>query len=173
MKKEIISIPIEIIGNKIYIIRGKKIMLDFNLAEMYETETRLLNEAVRRNIDRFPDDFMFLLSEKEESSLISQFAISKKGKGGRRKPLLAFTEQGVAMLSSVLKSKRAIQVNIQIMRTFTKLREFLITHEELRDKIVEIEEKYDGQFKTVFEAIQRLVMPEEEESTKKMGYQME
>jgi uncharacterized membrane-anchored protein YjiN (DUF445 family) len=137
-------IPIELILSKIYLIRSVKVMLDKDLAELYQVETRILNQSVRRNIKRFPADFMFQLTKKEHDNLKSQIVTSSWG--GARKLPLAFSENGIAMLSSILSSDRAIQVNIQIMRTFTELRRFLSTHEELRRKIEEIEKRYDEQF---------------------------
>ncbi len=173
---------------KIYLIRGKRVMLDRDLAELYGVETKVLNQAVRRNIARFPEDFMFQLNEVEEqslrsqivtsnsrhpvdtSNLKSQFASSSSGRGGLRYRTYAFTEQGVAMLSSVLRSKQAIQVNIQIMRTFTKIREMLATNSELRKKIESLESKYDQQFVVVFKAIKQLISPDVESSKKKIGF---
>lgn len=145
----------ELIEKKIILIRGKKVMLDKDLAVLYEVETRALNQAVKRNIDRFPEDFMFQLVPEDLDILKSQFVMSNWG--GTRKMPYAFTELGVAMLSSVLNSSKAIQVNIQIMRTFAKLRQLLSTHEELRRKIEAMEKKYDHQFKIVFDAIKSLV----------------
>jgi phage regulator Rha-like protein len=152
-------IPQQIIEGKILIIRGKKVMLDRDLAALYAVETRTLNQAVRRNIKRFPEDFMFQLSQEEAVELSrSQIVILKRGQNIKYLPY-AFTENGVAMLSSVLNSERAISVNIQIMRTFTKLRELLATHKELKQKIEGMEKKYDHQFKIVFDAIKRLIEP--------------
>jgi hypothetical protein len=139
MKNRNSLLPLERIESKIYLIRGKKIMFDRDLAELYGVETRILNRAVRRHLDRFPEDFMFQLNKNELGIWISQIGISNREKMGLRKAPLVFTEQGVAMLSSVLNSKRAIQVNIQIMRTFTKLREMLATNKELREKIEKLE----------------------------------
>ena len=152
-------VPSERIESKIYIIRGQKVMLDSDLAELYDVKTKVLLQAVKRNADRFPNDFMFQLSEQEYKILRSQFVTSNWG--GRRYLPFAFTEQGVAMLSSILKSKRAIHVNIQIMRTFTKLRQVLVTHEGLKRKIEALERKYDQQFRVVFDAIKALVEPNE------------
>ncbi len=152
-------IPVERIESKIYLIRSKKVMLDRDLARLYGVETRGLNKAVTRNLDRFPDDFMFLLNKKEFEDLKFHFGTSSWG--GARKLPRAFTEQGLAMLSSVLRSKRAVHVNIQIMRTFTKLREVLANHAELRKKIEIMERKYDQQFKVVFDAIKELLKPPE------------
>ncbi len=162
-------VPQEIIESKIIIIRGKKVMLDKDFAALYGVETFNLNKAVKRNIDRFPEDFMFQLSNEEFKNLIFHFGISSWG--GTRKLPYAFTENGVAMLSSVLNSKRAIQVNIQIMRTFTKLREFILTHKELQKKIEDMEKKYDHQFKIVFDAIKQLLAPQEPKK-KKIGFEV-
>jgi len=164
-------IPQEIINSKILIIRGKKVMLDRDLAALYGVETRMLNQAVLRNIRRFPDDFMFQLTKEEMDNWKSQIVISNKDKMGLRKRPYAFTENGVAMLSSVLNSERAIIVNIQIMRTFTKLREMLATHKELKQKIEEIEKKYDAQFKIVFDAIRQIMAPPEAKE-KKIGFRV-
>lgn len=132
-------------------------MLDSNLAELYGVPVKRLNEQVRRNRVRFPDDFMFQLTHEEWSSLKSQFATSILGRGGKQKLPLVFTEQGVAMLSGVLHSTRAIQVNLAIMRTFVKLRGLLETNKELSTKLKKLEQKYDGQFKIVFDAIHELM----------------
>ncbi len=153
-------IPQEAIQSKIFHIRGLKVMLDHDLAKLYGVPTFRLNEAVKRNRKRFPVDFMFQLNLKEHQNLISQFAISSWG--GRRKFPNVFTEHGILMLSSVLNSERAIQVNIQIMRTFTKLREMLVNHKELREKIEGMEKKYDSQFKIVFKAIKESLEPFQE-----------
>ena len=147
-------VPAEIIEKRIYVIRGKKVMLDRDLADLYEVETRVLNQAVRRNIERFPEDFMFSLSRQEIMDL-SQIVISSKLKHSPN--VFVFTEQGVAMLSSVLNSQRAVLVNIQIMRTFANLREILNSREDLRRKIEIMEQKYDKQFKIVFDAIKALI----------------
>jgi len=134
-------------------------MLDRDLAELYGVETRSLVQAVKRNIQRFPNDFMFQLTSEEDKALRSQIVISKKGRGGRRYSPYAFTEQGVAMLSSVLNSERAIEVNIAIMCTFVKLREILAAHKDLARKLEDLEKKYDSQFRSVFEAIRQLMLP--------------
>lgn len=152
-------ILVEMIENKIYLIRGHKVMLDSDLAELYEVPTRRLNEQVKRNIARFPSDFMFQLSSEESEILRSQFATSRLKHGGRRYTPYVFTEQGVAMLSSVLNSERAVQVNIAIMRVFVKLREMLLTHKDLALKLADMEKKYDSQFKIVFDAIRQLMIP--------------
>jgi len=170
-KKEVVEVPVSIekISGKIYLIRGQKVMLDRDLAELYEVETKQLKRAVRRNIDRFPKDFMFELTKIELESWRYQFGTSKgEIKGLRYKPL-AFTEQGVAMLSSVLRSKRAIHVNIQIMRAFNHLRKMISSHEDLKRRIEEMEKKYDKQFRIVFEAITQL-FEEDEKPKKKIGY---
>lgn len=160
-------IPQEVVESKILIIRGKKVMLDKDLAVLYGVETFNLNKAVKRNLDRFPADFMFQLNNEEFKNLIFHFGISSWG--GTRKLPYAFTENGVAMLSSVLKSKRAVHVNIQIMRTFTKIREFLATHQELQKKMDEMEKKYDNKFKIVFEVIKQLLTPPETKK-RKIGF---
>ena len=162
-------VPIERIANKIYLMRGMKVMLDRDLAELYNVETSQLKRAVRRNIDRFPSDFMFELTQTELENWRCQFGTSKSDKMGLRYKPMAFTEQGVAMLSSVLRSKRAIHVNIQIMRAFTQLRKMLSTHEDLKRKIESMEEKYDQQFQIVFEAIKQL-LETDEKPKKKIGF---
>ncbi len=158
-----ISIPPERIERRILMIRGQKVMLDADLADLYEVQTKVFNRAVRRNLDRFPSDFMFQLNDAEYESLRSQFATSTRGRGGRRYNPLAFTEQGVAMLSSVLRSKRAVQVNIAIMRAFVKLREMLASHRDLSIRLDEMERKYSGQFREVFAAIRELMKPPEKQ----------
>ena len=163
-------IPDERIINRIFFIRGKKVMIDRDLAELYAVETLTLNQAVRRNAKRFPEDFMFELTKQEMEIWKSQIVISNREKMGLRKPPLVFTEQGVAMLSSVLKSERAIQVNIQIIRTFTHLREILSTHKDLREKIEKMERKYDHRFKIVFDAIRRLLEAKRTEKPQIMGF---
>jgi len=146
------------IESKIYFIRGQRVMLDFDLAMLYGVLTKRLNEQVRRNIRRFPEDFMFQLNKEEAKSLRSQNATLKSGRGKHPKYLpYVFTEQGIAMLSSVLNSERAIFVNIQIMRTFTKLRALLSTHKDIQRKIEEMEKKHNQQFKVVFDAIKALL----------------
>ena len=150
------SASVEIIGNMIYILRGHKVMLDYDLASLYGIETKYLKRAVRRNIERFPSDFLFELTAKEYESLRCQFGTLKRGQHSKYQ-LYAFTEQGVAMLSSVLNTKRAIQVNIAIMRTFIKLREMIATHKGMKRKIDDMEKKYDKQFKVVFTALKELL----------------
>ncbi len=170
MKKEIITeapLHVDIIKEKIYIIRGKKVMLDRDLATIYQVPTNQLNRAVRRNLDRFPEDFMFELTKGEMGNLKCQFGTSSYG--GVRKPSLAFTEQGIAMLSSVLNSKGAIQMNIQIIRIFTKLREMVDTYKELREKVEEMERENVTNFRGIFRII-RLLIKEDEKPKNKIGF---
>ena len=164
-------VPVELIEKKIYLVRGQKVMLDSDLAELYEVETRALVQAVKRNIGRFPPDFMFQLNNQEVTSLRSQIVISKSGKGGRRYIPYVFTEQGVAMLSSVLNSERAILVNIAIMRAFVKLRDMISSHKDMAKRLDELEEKYDAQFKVVFDALRQLMTPPEP-GKKKIGFRI-
>lgn len=152
-------IPVERIEQAIYLIRGEKVMLDHDLAALYGLETRALKQAVKRNLERFPADFMFVLSPTEFRDWRSQFVISKPQRQGLRYPPMAFTEHGILMLSSVLSSKRAINVNIAIMRAFVRLRQLLQTNTELSKRLDELENKYDRQFKVVFEAIRQLMSP--------------
>lgn len=164
-------IPQEVIERKIYLIRGQKVMIDSDLADLYGVQTFNLNKAVKRNIDRFPSDFMFKLTKEETASLIFQNGISKtSGRGGRRYLPYAFTENGVAMLSSVLNSQRAVHVNIQIMRTFTKLREIISAHKDLAKRLDALEKKYDSQFRVVFDAIRQMMEPPEPRK-KKIGFE--
>jgi hypothetical protein len=146
---------LEIIKSKIFEIRDQKVMLDFDLSELYEIETRVLNQAVKRNINRFPQDFMFQLNEFEFANLKSQFVISRWG--GTRKLPFVFTEQGVTMLSIVLHSPKAIEVNISIMRAFVYFRQLILSNKELSNKLVAMEEKYNKKFKDVFEALNYLL----------------
>ena len=162
------DVPVERITRKIYVMRGIKVILDRDLAELYEVQTRVLKQAVRRNIDRFPADFMFELTKAENQSLRSQNVTLKRGQHSKYLPYV-FTEQGVAMLSSVLKSDRAIQVNIQIMRAFTQLRQIISTHKDLKKKIEAMESKYDENFRIVFEAIKQL-LEQDETPRKKIGF---
>lgn len=158
MSEDASIIPIERVEQSIYLIRGHKVMLDRDLAGLYGVETRSLNQAVKRNAGRFPEDFMFELT-REEIRNISQFVICSTLKHAPK--VFAFTEQGVAMLSGVLKSPRAVEVNIAIMRTFVKLRRMLESSEELSRMLAELESKYDEQFRVVFEAIHELMIPPE------------
>lgn len=156
-------IPVEVIERRIYLIRGQKVMVDADLAELYQVETFNLNKAVKRNPNRFPGDFMFQLTKEEAGSLRFQIGMSKpEGRGGRRYLPYAFTEQGIAMLSSVLNSERAVLVNIAIIRAFVKLREIMSTHKDLAHKIDALEGKYakhDQQIQIVFDAIKKLLQP--------------
>lgn len=163
------TFPPERIERSILLIRGHKVLLDVHLAALYGVTTKRLNEQVRRNRARFPEDFMFQLTADEIASLRSQFATSNKGRGGRRYAPYAFTEQGVAMLSTVLNSERAIQVNIEIMRAFVRLRQILASNAELARKMDALERKYDAQFKVVFDAIRQLMTPPEP-SKRKIGF---
>jgi len=166
--------PVELIESKIYLVRGHKVMLDSDLAELYQVETRALIQGVKRNLGRFPADFMFQLNNQEDEALRSQIVTLKKGRGQHRKYLpYVFTEQGVAMLSSVLNSERAIEVNIAIMRTFVKLREMIASHKDLAKRLDELEKKYDTQFRTVFDAIRQLMAPSPEMKKKKIGFRRE
>ena len=146
---------LEIIKNSIHEIRGKKVMLDMDLAKLYEVETRVLKQAVRRNMERFPEDFMFELTEDEIHNLTSHFVISRWG-GQRYKPF-AFTEQGIAMLSSVLKSKTAIQINISIMRAFVMIRQFALTYQELNEKLLALEKKHNQKFTDIDQVLNYLI----------------
>jgi hypothetical protein len=150
------------------LIRDNKVMLDQDLAAMYGVETRALVQAVKRNLDRFPNDFMFQLSKEEFTNLKSQTVTSSWG--GRRTRPYAFTEQGVAMLSSVLRSRRAVLVNIEIMRTFVRLRRILATHEELARKLASLERRYDKQFKLIFDAIREIMTPKDPPKRRQIGF---
>ena len=149
----------ENIFRRILTVRGHRVMLDADLAELYDVPTKAFNQAIQRNMNRFPADFMFQLTEEEFAGLRSQFVTSKKGRGGRRYLPYVFTEQGIAMLSGVLNSHRAVQVNIAIMRAFVRMRRMLVSHEELARKVAAIEGKYDSQFRVVFDAIRALMEP--------------
>ena len=157
--KQSALIPVERIEKAIYLIRGEKVMLDRDLAALYETTTKVLKQAVRRNLDRFPEDFMFVLNPTEFKDWRSQFVTSNADRIGLRYSPMAFTEHGILMLSSVLNSHRAIQVNIEIMRAFVKLRQMLASNAELSRRLDELEGKYDRQFKVVFDAIRQLMSP--------------
>ena len=147
-----------VIEQRIFLLRGQRVILSADLADLYEVEPRILVQAVKRNIERFPEDFLFQLTPEEHENLKSQFVISSWG-GARRATPYAFTEQGVAMLSGVLHSKRAVQVNIEIMRAFVNLRRFLTSNAGLCRKLDALERKYDAQFKVVFDAIRQLMTP--------------
>lgn len=161
-------IPVEVIERKIYLIRGHKVMIDRELAELYGVETRILNQAVRRNLKRFPSDFMFSLT-REEIMNLSQIVISSSIKHAPN--VFVFTEQGVAMLSSVLNSERAVQVNIAIMRAFVTLREMIASHKDLAKRLDDLEKKYDAQFKVVFDAIRQLMTPPEPKK-RRIGFEV-
>jgi hypothetical protein len=168
-KQNLAMIPNERIIQSIFVMRGQKVMFDRDLAELYGVKTQVFNQAVKRNIKRFPDDFMFRLTKQETEDWISQIVISNREIMGLRKNPLVFTEQGILMLSSVLKSERAIQVNIQIVRTFIKLREMLSNYKEVKEKIEEMEKKYDQRFKVVFDTLKQL-LTEEEKPKNKIGF---
>ena len=177
IKRSESSVPVEIIQNKIYFIRGRKVMFDKDLAELYDVPTKSLNLAVRRNAARFPGDFMFRLTQNEVAFLRFQFETSKKGRGGQRYLPYVFTQEGVAMLSGVLKSERAIQVNIQIMRVFVKLRELMLSHKDLARQIEDLERRFqekfnehDRKFILVFDAIKRLLKKKEEPPKPKIPF---
>ena len=173
-----VLVPAERIEGKILLIRGQKVMLDAHLAELYEVETKMLVRAVKRNLDRFPADFMFQLTREEFENLRFQFGTSSQW-GGRRYSPYAFTEQGVAMLSSVLRSERAVQVNVEIIRVFVRLRRILASHKELARRMEALEresrehrKKTDERFQAVFEAIRQLI-EEPEAGKRKIGFQAE
>jgi regulator of PEP synthase PpsR (kinase-PPPase family) len=161
------------IQKKIYDLRGLKVMLDFDLAELYGVETRALKQAVKRNSSRFPHDFMFVLTRKEAEQMVSQNVIPSKSHFGGALPF-AFTEQGVAMLSAVLNSKKAVKVNIAVMRAFVFLRQYALTHKDLTQKLKELEDKYDRQFKDIYEAINYLLKKDHQHKElserKRIGY---
>ena len=170
-------IPVEIIERKIYLIRGCKVMLDSDLAELYQVQTKRLNEAVRRNLRRFPADFMFQLNEEELENWKSQIATSNPGaKMGLRKLPLAFTEHGVAMLSSVLKSERAVELNILIIRAFVRLREFLATHKDLAQKLEDVERiqhEHSAHIEQIYSYIQQLMESAPDSSKRRIGFRTE
>jgi hypothetical protein len=157
------------IEQHIFRLRGQNVMLSMHLAELYGVEPRVLVQAVKRNVERFPADFMFQLTNEEFANLKSQIVISSWG-GLRRATPYAFTEQGVAMLSSVLRSQRAVQVNVEIMRTFVRLRRILAEHKDLARKLDALERKYDAQFKVVFDAIRKLMEPPAAEAKRRIGF---
>lgn len=167
-----LPVPVELIERRIYLVREQKVMLDSDLADLYDVPTYRLNEAVKRNRRRFPADFMFQLTKEETDSLTSQIARSKRGRGGRRTRPYVFTEQGVAMLSSVLNSERAIEVNIAIMRAFVKLREMLQSNEELNRKFNAVIRKlaeHDKYFRVVFDELRKLTT-EPEKPRRRIGF---
>ena len=158
---------LQAIQNKIYELRGQKVMLDFDLAELYEVETRILNQAVKRNIKRFPSDFMFQLTKNEWENMLSQNVMTYPVKRPKTALPYAFTEQGLAMLSGILKSDKAINVNIAIMRAFVFIRQYALSHKDLTDKLKELENKYNKQFKDVYEAINFLLKKDKQEKEQK------
>jgi len=164
---------LELIKRSILEIRGKKVMLDMDLATIYEVETRVLKQAVRRNLDRFPEDFMFELTIEEMNNLVSQFVIPTLNHFGGAKPF-AFTEQGVAMLSSVLKSKKAIQMNIAIMRAFVLMRQFALTYQELSEQLKELENRYNHKFDDIEQVLKYLIQKDKKQNIqverKQLGY---
>lgn len=169
-----VMIPDEVVINKIYLVRDQKVMLDSDLADLYGVQTFRLNEQVKRNIDRFPEDFMFQLTEEEWDSLTSQIAISKKGRGGRRTLPYVFTEHGVLMLSSVLNSHQAIQVNIQIMRIYTKIREMLVAHKDVFLRVEQVEKqmiKQDQKIEVLFDYLSKFI-EKEDKPRQKVGYEI-
>ena len=175
LHQKCLTMELKTIQSRIYEIRGQKVMLDFDLAELYETETKRLKEAVRRNRDRFPSDFIFELSRDEYNSLRTQIASLETGKGRFSKyPPFAFTEQGVAMLSGILNSPKAIQVNISIMRAFVFMRQYALSHKDLTAKLQELESKYDLQFKDVYDAINFLLNKDktltQQQARKRIGF---
>lgn len=163
-------VPIEVIERRILLIRRHKVMLDSHLAELYQVPTKRLNEAVKRNMARFPEDFMFQLTTEETDSLRSQLATSNERRGGRRYLPFVFTEQGVAMLSTALNSERAIAVNIAIMRTFVRLRQILATHKELAGRLAAMEKKYDQHSKVVFDILRQLTEPPPDPPKRAIGF---
>jgi hypothetical protein len=168
-----LTVAQEVIEQKIYLIRGRKVMIDRDLASLYEVPTGRLNEQVKRNKKRFPDDFMFKLTKKEYENWISQIAISNSKKMGLRRMPYAFTEHGAAMLSTVLHSERAIQVNIAIMRAFVKIRQILSSNKELAHKLQKLEhkiEKHDTEIHAIFEAIRQLMTPPQNMPKRKIGF---
>lgn len=163
-------IPVERIEQAILQVRDDRVILDADLATLYGVTTARLNQQVRRNIDRFPDDFAFLLTEKEFSNLKLHFATSSSGWGGRRKPPFAFTEHGALMAANVLKTPTAIETSVQVVRTFVRLRQMLASHAELARKLSALEKKYDTQFKVVFDAIRQLMTPPKPKKRRQIGF---
>ena len=158
---------IQTIQSKIYEIRGQKVMLDFDLAKLYQTETKILKQAVRRNLNRFPDDFMFEVTADELENLRSQIVTSSEGWGGRRYKPFAFTEQGVAMLASILNSPKAIEVNIAIVRAFVFMRQYALSHKDLTDKLRKLEARYNRKFKDISTAIHFLLQKDQADTRQK------
>jgi ORF6N domain len=171
MADEKVIIPPERVEKWIYLIRGERVMLSTHLSELYGVEPRVLVQAVKRNLERFPEDFLFQLSQEEFANLKSQIVTSSWG-GIRRAAPYAFTEQGVAMLSSVLRSRRAVRVNIEIMRTFVRLRNMLQANADLARKLAELEKKCDAQFKVVFDALRQLMTLPAASKKRRIGFQV-
>jgi len=174
-QKNTMIVPDEVVMNKIYLVRDQKVMIDRDLAELYGVETRVLNQAVKRNLKRFPEDFMFQMTDKELEDWKSQIVISNREKMGLRKPPLVFTEQGLTMLSCVLNSDRAITMNIQVIRIFTKMREMILTHKDLLVKMSELESKvsnHDKSIKQVFDYLKQLIK-EEGEPKESIGFKQQ
>jgi len=177
IENQIVSVPVEAIVSKIHVIRDKKVMLDSELADLYQVPVKVLIQSVKRNVNRFPDDFMFKVALNEATALRSQIVTSNEGRGGRRYLPYVFTEQGVAMLSSVLKSDRAVQVNIQIIRTFTKLREILMENKTLAERLEKLEMKYGKDTATIFKALRYLLKEDakpkvEEKPKERIGFRV-
>jgi len=172
--KQNFVIPSKLIDHQIFLIRGQKVILDFHLAELFGVETKILNKAVSRNLNRFPKDFMFQLTSEEWDSLRFQIGTSKSGRGGRRYLPFAFTEHGAIMLASVLNSKRAVEASVYVVRAFVRLREILSTHKELAQKLKELESKFEGhdeQIREIIEAINQLLIPAEKPK-RQIGFQV-
>jgi phage regulator Rha-like protein len=168
-----ITIPDEVIINKIYIIRGQKVMLDRDLAELYDVQTRRLKEQVRRNISRFPEEFMFELTKEELEEWRTEYASTNRDVMGVRIAPFVFTEHGILMLSSILSSEKAVQMNIQIIKTFVQLRRIANNYEGLMDKIQQMESQTNEQFSEIYEVLQRLLSKPEEKPRTKIGYKKE
>ena len=168
-------VAVEVIQRRIYLVRGQKVMTDADLAKLYQVETKFLNRAVQRNVGRFPEDFMFRMTPEEAESLRCQIGTSKVGRGGRRYLPLVFTEHGVVMLSSVLKSERAVQMNILVVRAFVKLRELLASHKDLAHKMVDLErqQKQHGQQLSVVYTMVRQLMEPERKRKRTIGFRVE
>ncbi len=170
-KAETPLIPMERIEKSILLIRGDRVILDADLAALYGVTTARLNQQVRRNIDRFPEDFAFPLTSEEFGNLKLHFATSSSGWGGRRKPPLAFTEHGALMAANVLKTSTAVKTSLQVVRTFVRLRQMLASHTELARKLAALEKRYDAQFKVVFDAVRQLMSSPESKKQRRIGFQ--
>jgi hypothetical protein len=173
MPKDRQLVPLSQIEERIYLVRGQRVMLDSDLAELYGVPTMRLNEQVKRNMERFPEDFMFQLTKEEAANLISQIAISSLGWGGRRKPPYAFTEHGAIMAASVLRSERAVKVSVHVVRAFVKLRQIVASHRQLAEKMKELEQRLDGHdsdIQTLLGAIRELMVPPPDPPRKRIGF---